>query len=95
MTCLILNTWKVSRSRLAAELWRRHKTGQRHVRYNPSCEDSEQGSRGNGFTASGRRDKGRDCTKEKSMSNGGAAADMLGSGSPCTLHHLWPVHCES
>ena len=84
-----LDTWQISRSRLAAELLRRQKTARRSVRSNPSCEDSEQGSREDGLTASCRRDEGWDCTKEKNMSNGGAAADVLGQWE--SLHTPPPV----
>ena len=61
----------------------------RSVRSNPSCEDSEQGSREDGLTASCRRDEGWNCTKEKNMSNGGAAADVLGQWE--SLHTPPPV----
>ena len=81
-----LDIAQISRSRLAAELWRRHKTELRSVKPNRRSEDSEEGSREDGLATPCRREERRDCTTEQNMSNG---ADVLGEWE--SLHTPPPV----
>lgn len=83
-----LDIGQISRSRLAAELWQRHKTELRSVKPNRRSEDSEQGSNEDGLATPCRRDERRDCAKERNMSTG---ADVLGQWE--SLHTPLPVAC--